>query len=486
MAEGKQTLVLVPEISLTPQLVQRFEARLGPSLAVSHSGLSDQERLAAWRSAGAGDAAVVIGTRSAVFAPLARPGLMIIDEEHDGSFKQQDGLRYSARDLAVYRARELDLPIVLGSATPSLESLHNVRRGRYQRLELPDRAGGAMPPRIGLIDLKREPAPQGLTPSLRQAMQRHLDAGNQVLLFINRRGYAPAFLCEDCGWVASCDRCDARMTLHRGAAQLRCHHCDRNRRQPERCPECEGALIAVGQGTQRVEETLASAFPDSPVIRIDRDATRRRGRLPELLDQAQSGAARILVGTQMLAKGHHFPEVTLAAILDADQGLYGSDLRAAERLAQLIVQVAGRAGRAERPGEVLIQTAWPEHPLLQRLIEHGYGPFADSALDERAAAGWPPITSLAVLRSEAPDEEMPMRFLTQAAESAPEVPGVTLLGPASATMGRRAGLYRCQLLAVGERASLINFLDTWMTAIDALPLGRKVRWSLDVDPIEVG
>lgn len=485
LAAGRQALVIVPEIGLTPQLLARFRRRLHGRIAVLHSGLADGERLDAWLAARAGRADVIVGTRSAVFTPLARPGLVIVDEEHDASLKQQDGFRYSARDLAVIRARRLGVPVVLGSATPSLETLANARRGRYRRLVLGARAGGARPPRFGLLDVRGRPMQDGLSEPLRARVREHLAADGQVLLFLNRRGFAPTLLCHECGWMAGCERCDARYTYHRGRARLHCHHCDRERALPRHCPECGSVdLRPLGLGTERVEGALQAAFPETPLVRIDRDSTRRRGSFESRMAAAHRGEARLLLGTQMLAKGHHLPAVTLVAILDADQGLFGADFRAPERLAQLIVQVAGRAGRAERPGEVVIQTHHPEHPLLQTLIHHGYGAFAAAALAERAAAGLPPARALALIRAEAPGAEPPRAFL-EAARAAAPASAVELLGPLPAPMERRAGRYRAQLmLQADRRRDLHALLDAWLPGLARLPEARRVRWSVDVDPVE--
>ena len=484
LAAGRQVLVLVPEIGLTPQLLARF-ARLGTRVVALHSGMSEGERLAAWLAARSGEAGVVIGTRSAVFTPLARPGLVVVDEEHDPSFKQQEGLRYSGRDLALVRGRRWGVPVILGSATPSLESLHHATEGRHGHLRLTQRAGGARPPRLERIDLRGQPLQGNLSLPLLAAMEDHLGRGEQVLLFLNRRGYSPVLLCHECGWVAACARCDSRYTLHRARGVLRCHHCDSQRPIPRQCPECGSVdLRPVGFGTERTEEVLRQRFPDVPVLRIDRDSTRRKGSLEHALAQVREGGAHILLGTQMLAKGHHLPAVTLAAILDADQGLHGTDFRATERLAQLITQVVGRAGRGERPGRVLIQTHHPDHPLLTTLVEAGYPAFAAAALAERRAAGLPPFTHLALIRAEAPDAEAPERFLSAAVQAAPETP-VTLLGPAPAAMERRAGRHRAQVLLISpERAPLHRLLEAWIPRMEALPEARRVRWSVDVDPQE--
>ncbi len=489
IADGKQALVLVPEIALTPQLLDRFRRRFKLPLAVMHSAVSDRDRLNAWCYARDGEAAIVIGTRSAVFTPLKNPGIIIVDEEHDTSFKQQSGFRYSARDLAVVRGHQLNIPVVLGTATPSLESLHNVDLKRYQRLHLPQRAGEAKPPRIRLLDVRHQRMEDQLSEGLLHNIRAHLERGNQVLLFLNRRGFAPTLLCHECGWTAECRRCDAHMTLHQRLRQLRCHHCGSQRRVETQCPKCGSVdLRGLGSGTERIEQALREHFPDTPVDRIDRDSTRRQGSLEAILDAMHDGDARILIGTQMLAKGHHFPKVTLVGILDGDQGLFGIDFRAGERMAQLITQVCGRAGRAEQSGEVLIQTHHPEHPLLNLLCQQGYSAFARAALDERRLAALPPFSHMALLRAEANDAQLPNEFLEQALDAAaPFNPGpVELYGPVPSPMERRAGKYRAQLLIQCEqRAPLHKMLEGWTLALRNLPLSRKVRWSLDVDPVDL-
>jgi primosomal protein N' (replication factor Y) len=489
VANGDQALVLVPEIGLTPQLVERFERRLGISMALYHSGLTDSERLHTWLAARAGRAPVIIGTRSALFVPLRRPALLIIDEEHDLSLKQQEGFRYHARDLAVVRARNAGVPVVMGSATPSLESLYNVTQQRYQHLTLMARAGVAEQPPVHLVDVRRQPLHEGLSDRLLQAITQHLAQDNQVLLFLNRRGYAPTLLCHDCGWMSQCERCDAHMTFHLQQQRLRCHHCGAERPAVEQCPGCGGKdLLPVGQGTERIERVLQERFPATGIVRIDRDTTRRKGAMQQILDGVTSGGSRILIGTQMLAKGHHLPDVTLVGIVNTDQGLFGADVRALERMAQLIVQVSGRAGRADKPGEVLIQTHHPDHPLLRTLVEHGYAHFAREALAEREQTGLPPYAHLALLRAEAVDKQLPPAFLDAARTLAEElaVAGVELLGPVPAPMERRGGRYRAQLLVqAGRRADLHRLLTPWVPQLETLRLARKVRWSIDVDPQEM-
>ncbi|MDX1253209.1 MAG: primosomal protein N' [Gammaproteobacteria bacterium] len=489
LEQGLQALVLAPEIGLTPQLVARFQRRFGVPLAVLHSGLTDRERLDAWLMARDGQAPIVIGTRSAVFTPLKRPGVIIVDEEHDLSFKQQEGFRYSARDVAVMRAQQANLPVMLGSATPSLESLHNAEAGRYQRLHLPERAGSALHPLIEVLDVRGQPMQDSLSQPLLDLAGRHLADHNQVLLFLNRRGYAPTLLCHDCGWVAECRRCDAHLTLHQGSRLLVCHHCGTQRPIDRHCPKCNGAdLRALGHGTERIEQALAQRFPGINMARIDRDTTRRKGALENLLEGIHAGEHQLLIGTQMLTKGHHFPDVTLVGILDADQGLFSADFRGAERMAQLITQVAGRAGRADKPGQVVIQTHHPDHPLLHLLVTQGYHRFAQAALEERREAGLPPYSALALLRAEATGRDLPQAFLTQASEAAEQLDckGVDLLGPVPAPMEKRAGRYRAHLLLqASRRGDLHRLLDAWVPRLEKLPLARKVRWAVDVDPMEM-
>jgi len=471
----RRALVLVPEIGLTPQLLERFHARFAVPLAVLHSGLTDHERLTAWRDAFSGSARIVLGTRSAVFAPVPELGLIVVDEEHDASFKQHEGgFRYSARDLAVMRARHAAVPVVLGSATPALETLHNALAGRYARLRLERRAAQARPPTLKLIDLRSNAMRAGLSTPAVLAIERHLAEDGQVLVFLNRRGYAPTLLCTACGWIAPCRECDARLTVHLSSARLRCHHCGSDLPLPVRCPQCGFAVKAVGQGTERVEETLGTLFPSARVARLDRDVVRRRGDAEGVMRRMSSGEARILVGTQMVTKGHDFPNVTLVVVLNADQGLFSTDFRAPERLAQTIVQVAGRAGRGSRAGEVLIQTEFPDHPLLKHLLAEGYEGFARAALEERAQAAWPPFSRLAALRDSARTPEVALAA------------GVRLLGPVPAAMAKRAGRYHAQLLIESrERRPLHAFLEEWLPQVEQLRSARAVRWSLDVDPMEL-
>ncbi|GAA5068437.1 primosomal protein N' [Lysobacter panacisoli] len=487
LARGKQALVLVPEIGLTPQTLARFRARLGVPVHALHSGLSDGERARTWTAFARGEARVVVGTRSAVFLPLPEAGLIVVDEEHDGSFKQLDGIRYHARDFALVRGKALGVPVLLGSATPSLESLRNALTGRYTHLRLQQRAGQAQPPSVRICDVRKRPLEAGLSPELFDAVARALDADGQVLVFKNRRGYAPVLLCHDCGWSAQCQRCDAPMTVHGGGRRLQCHHCGARRPVPDACPDCGGlALQPQGAGTERIEEVLAARFPDVPVLRIDRGTTQRRDALEQHL--AAFGTQRgILVGTQMLAKGHDLPNLTLVAVVGVDEGLFSADFRAPEKLAQLLIQVAGRAGRAQRAGEVLLQTHHPGHPLLATLIAGGYHAFADSELEQREMAGFPPFAHMAMLRAEAQQVDACDAFLRSARDALRDTGApLDVHGPLPAPMPRRAGFQRMQLLLSGaDRRSLHAALDAALPAIYAAPEARRVRWSLDVDPVDL-
>jgi primosomal protein N' (replication factor Y) len=487
LAQGRRALVLVPEIGLTPQLVQRFAERLSVPLAVLHSALSDSERLDAWRAAADGSARIVVGTRSAVFAPVPDLGIIIVDEEHDASLKQHEGgFHYSARDLALVRAQRAAVPVVLGSATPSLETLQNVATGRYQQLRLPRRTEQSAPPRLALVDLRAHAVTAGLSTPVVQAIERHLAASGQVLVFLNRRGYAPTLLCTACGWVAPCRDCDARLTVHQRSGRLRCHHCGADAPLPSHCPQCGFAVRAVGQGTERVEERLRELFPHESLVRVDRDVVRGEHDMQAAMHSVNSGAARILVGTQMITKGHDFQNMTLVVVLNADQGLFSTDFRAAERLAQTIVQVAGRAGRGSRAGEVLIQTAYPEHPLLQTLASAGYDGFARAALAEREASAWPPFSRLAVVRASATTAQDALEFLSEGRRLAGAPSGVKLLGPVPAAMAKRAGRYHSQLLLESaDRLALHRLLAHWLEKLAELPSARRVRWALDVDPIDL-
>lgn len=489
LARGEQVLILVPEISLTPQLMSRFQRRVSGCMVSLHSGLNDTERLQNWMIAAKGHADVVIGTRSAALVPLPRLGLVVVDEEHDGSLKQQDGFRYHARDFVLMRARRQSCPIILGSATPSFESLNNVAAGRFEELVLSIRAGGASAPNLGLLDVRRKKLFEGLSEPLLKAIGKHLESGSQALVFINRRGFAPTLLCNDCGASSTCLRCDAHMTVHAKRQQLRCHHCGAERRMPQTCETCQSeALDFVGFGTERISQALQERFPDVTMARIDRDTTRRKGALEAQLHAATTGEAQLLVGTQMLAKGHHFPGVTLVGILDADRGLFGTDFRSLEHMGQLILQVAGRAGREVRRGDVLIQTRNPDNPMLQTLVRDGYAAFADAALTERKVAMLPPYAFVALVRAEATDAASARAFLERVVQelSSWQGPDLMVLGPAPAPMERLGGRYRAQLLIQAERRARLNACLKDLTGfIDSLPEARRTRWSIDVDPVDL-
>ena len=485
LARGRQALVLVPEIGLTPQTLARFRTRLGVPVHALHSGLNDGERAVTWLAAARGQARVIVGTRSAVFVPLPEAGLIVVDEEHDGSYKQFDGIRYHARDFAIVRARALEVPIVLGSATPSLESLHNAQAGRHAHLRLRHRAGDAKPPAVRIVDVRKRPLQAGLSSEALDAIRVALDAGGQVLVFKNRRGYAPALLCHDCGWSAQCRRCDASMTVHAHGRRLQCHHCGARAAAPLACPDCASlALQPQGNGTERIEEDLAARFAEVPVLRIDRGSTHGRDALQKHFATLGDDPG-ILIGTQMLAKGHDLGNLRLVVVVGIDEGLFSADFRSGEKLAQLLVQVAGRAGRADKPGSVLLQTHHPEHPLLNTLVAGGYHAFAEIELAQREAAGFPPFAHLALLRAEAKHADPPMQFL-QRAKTSLHAAAVEAHGPLPAPMPRRAGYQRAQLLlSATQRRDLHAALDALLPALHADPEARKLRWSLDVDPAEL-
>jgi primosomal protein N' (replication factor Y) len=491
LLEHKQALVLVPEIGLTPQIVDRFRRRFKVPIVVLHSSLTDRERLIAWRAAGSGEAAIVIGTRSAIFTPLASPGVIVVDEEHDLSYKQQEGFRYSARDIAVMRASLEKLPIILGSATPSLESIHNVKRGRYQSLSLTQRTGHAVIPGFQLYDIKNRQLQGGLVQPLLDLTREHLEQGNQVLVFLNRRGFAPTLLCHACNWIANCRRCDARLTVHRQSQSLRCHHCGGQSPMPASCPQCNAThLVPLGTGTQRTEQVLQTYFPDQRIIRIDRDTTRGKSAMSDFLKSVDDGKPCILIGTQMLAKGHHFPDVTLVAVVDVDAGLFSADFRATERMAQLIVQVSGRAGRAEKPGLVAIQTHFVDHPILQTLIRGGYPAFAAQTLQERKETSLPPFSYMALIRAQSGQQQQPSSFLTEVRDIAHQVPmgevGIQTLGPIPSVMEKKAGKFRYVLLfQSASRNELAHLLSILTDRIESLRSARLVRWSIDVDPLDI-
>lgn len=488
---GAQCLLLVPEIGLTPQNLSRFESRFNCPIVALHSGMTDRERLRAWRIARSGEAGIVIGTRSAIFTPLARPGLIIIDEEHDSSFKQQDGLRYSARDFGIKRAQLENVPIVLGSATPSLESFNNAITGKFTHLKLTARAGNAAKPRLLLSDISANQLDEGLSLELLAKIDKHLQQGNQVLLFINRRGFAPVLQCQQCGWASECTNCNARLTVHAKPPALRCHHCEARAPIPSTCPDCHSRdLATLGAGTQKLEAYLKERFIQTPILRIDRDSTRGKRAFQELFDRINLGESCLLLGTQMLAKGHHFPDVTLVAILDADIGLFSPDFRGQEHMAQTIVQVAGRAGRAEKPGEVTIQTRHSEHPALVKLVNASYGDYARDLLQERAESKMPPFTHLALLRIESSFIDRGFNFardcLSQANALQPDSAGIELIGPLPAPLEKKAGRHRFQLyIKSNSRPILQRYLQQLTQALENLKSPAQTRWSLDVDPLDL-
>jgi primosomal protein N' (replication factor Y) len=498
LENNQQALILIPEIGLTPQTLQRFQERFSTGIVVLHSHVSAKKRMEAWLMAKNGQAKVIIGTRSAIFTPLAHPGIIIVDEEHDTSFKQQTSFRYSARDLAVLRGAFENIPVILGSATPSLETLYNVERGRYRLLSLPTRTGSSQLPTVQLVDIRGEKLLAGISNVLLQAIDDQVKAGGQVLLFLNRRGYAPTLLCHACGFVVHCDHCDARLTLHHYPKRLYCHHCGFYKKIPPTCGQCQqNAWIPLGLGTERLESYLQKHFPHYHIIRIDRDNTRRKGSMAEKIAEVQSQKAHILIGTQMIAKGHHFPHLSLAAIVNADSGLFGSDFRATEKMGQLLQQVGGRAGRERKTGTMLIQTHYPEHPVWQTLIHQGYDALATILLKERKAANLPPFTHMALLRAQSTQQDAPLHFLTTAKEfilntleniehtnHTNQKEGFSLLGPIPATMEKKAGNFHYQLLLQSVDRTILQRMLKKLTIFLATPKTPWVRWVLDVDPQE--
>ncbi|NKB36486.1 MAG: primosomal protein N' [Gammaproteobacteria bacterium] len=482
---GKQVLILSPEIGLTPQLIERIQNRVSARMAVLHSGLSSSERMQAWLQARNGTADIILGTRSAIWTPLLKPGLFIVDEEHDVSYKQQDGFKYSARDLAIIRSSFTSCPVILGSATPSMESLNNVEARKYHLLRLDKRAGSAEQADIEIIDLRNKAMEGAFSQVMLSAIEKELSHRKQVLLFLNRRGYAPAFMCHHCGWIAKCDRCESNMTFHKSRGILSCHHCGRQESSRRNCPGCEmNDFIEIGHGTERLSETLTKCFPKAKILRIDRDSTRRKGSMEDMLDLIKAGDADILIGTQMLAKGHHFPALTLVGIVDIDGGLCSTDFRASERMAQLFVQVSGRAGREKSQGKVLLQTHFPDHPLLNSLIKKGYRSFADELLKERKLTVLPPFSFLALFRSEGIKQESQLKFLEKVRNLLKtDNQQFQIYGPYPAPIEKRAGKIRMQLLVMSESRSILNkILKKNTAAIEGLPETRKIRWSLDIDP----
>ncbi|TPH17733.1 primosomal protein N' [Litorilituus lipolyticus] len=485
LQQSKQVLVIVPEIGLTPQTLSRFEQRFNVPICLHHSGLNDQERLNTWFNAQQNHAAIVIGTRSAIFSPLHNLGLIIVDEEHDNSLKQQDSFRYHGRDIAILRAKQLNIPIVLGSATPSFETLQNALSGKFTYHQLTKRAGKSHQAKMALIDVNQEQMEFGLSGTLKKQIELTINRGEQVLLFLNRRGYAPAINCQECHWLANCVRCDKSYTLHQKQQLLICHHCGSQKRIPPQCPSCGSVRIApVGQGTEQLEEKLETIFPQANIVRVDRDSTRRKGELTKLLQEVSDKKYNILVGTQMLAKGHHFPDVTLVAVLDADGALFSFDFRASEQMAQLLIQVAGRAGRASKPGRVLIQTNYPEHPLLQDLVHNGYHHFAQQGITERQQALLPPFSFQALIRADANYPSYPDKFLREM--SAHNFTDCEFAGPVPAAMEKKSGKYRYHLIIQSKsRKALHQAILEILANVAANEWQNKVRWSIDIDPMEL-
>lgn len=489
--QNKQVLILVPEIGLTPQTRQRFADRFQTDILMLHSGLTDKARLDGWLACQQGLTQIVIGTRSTIFYPFADLGLIIVDESHDQSYKQQDTLRYQATDLALYRGHKLKIPVILATATPSLESLHLVKQGKLTELKLTKRAGNAKPAPMKIIDARQQKWRYGLAENLITAMQKTLDKNEQVLVFLNRRGYAPILLCGACGWQADCPRCDAHLTVHhQPIALLKCHHCDWQQTIPNQCPECQSTnLDPIGMGTGRLTEGLAEIFPEIPIIQIDKDTTRRKNSWEKIYQQILDNPKAILVGTQMVAKGHHFPNVTLVALPNADRGFLSADFRSPEHTAQLIVQVAGRAGRAEKTGQVLIQTLQPENPDLLTLVRHGYLTFAEQLLNERQLLGLPPITYACLVRVESKTLEKNHQVLNDAKQLLPHHQqltdlGLAVLGVIDAPMTKKNSRYHSQLLILSkQRIQLHSLLDTWWQQVLQLPSAKHTKLTLDIDPI---
>ena len=483
-----QVLILVPEIGLTPQLHERLINYFAIEIGLLHSNITEKQRKQTWLKIANGELQIILGTRLAVFTPIPNLALIVVDEEHDASLKQQEGFLYHARDVAIYRAKQLNIPIILGSATPSFESLQNATLKKFEHLFLHSRALSNAMPNIQIADMRAEHSGAILSTSLRQAMKSHLQAGQQVILFLNRRGYSPALLCHDCGWVAQCDRCDANMTYHRQNNKLICHHCDRTIIKYSQCPQCHSSnLIMLGHGTQRIEEILQEDFGDYSTVRLDRDKTRRKGVLEKILDEIQQQQHQIIIGTQILSKGHDFPNVSLVGILDIDYGIHSSDFRALERCAQLLIQVAGRSGRRQIQGDVCVQSHTPDHPLLQTLIHRGYIEFANQALAARHTWKLPPYSHHIAIRARSQSNHHLLSFLSKTKSLCEQLlpQEVMIQGPINASMEKKAGQYRAFiLLIVTQRGAFTQQIDACLDQIEKLKEARTVKWSVDVDPID--
>lgn len=490
LAQNLQSLVLIPEIGLTPQLLARFQERFSVPISVLNSSLSERKRFEAWEQARTGQAPIVIGTRLSAFVPLKSPGVFIVDEEHDASFKQQEGFRYHARDLLIKRASLEKCPIVLGSATPSLETLYNIENGKFQNLILPSRAGNATFPTLQILDIRHKKLEEGLSTQLIEKMHEHINNQGQILLFLNRRGYAPILMCFACGFIANCQYCDARLTIHHRLQQLQCHHCESSIPLYLECPVCQHKnLKPIGIGTERIEQALQKYFPRVSITRIDRDTISKKNTMSETIERIHKGETNILLGTQMIAKGHHFPNVTLVAILDIDPALFSLDFRSLEKIGQLITQVSGRTGRADRLGHVILQTCHPEHPLLKKLLESGYSNFANALLKERQLINLPPYSHQALIRAEAKILDRALDFLAFIKHDffpKTSLSTFKVLGPIPAPMEKRLGKYHGQLLLqANQRAFLQKLLQNIVPKIEAYAVNKKIRWSLDVDPIDL-
>lgn len=487
LEQQKQVLVLVPEIGLTPQILSRFKKRFNTEIVLLHSGMTDQQRLQSWLKAKIGEAKIIIGTRSALFTPMKNLGLIIIDEEHDLSFRQQQGFRYSARDVAMVRANFEKVPVLLGSASPSLETLMNVDKNKIYLLQLTQKAQSTQNLNYQVIDLKHQAINQGLSTELIKKIKKHLKQNNQVLLFLNRRGYAPVLLCHECGWSSTCTRCDIHFTYHHQNRYLQCHHCGSSRRAPTQCSQCQcRQMIPVGLGTERLHETIQGLFPEATTVRIDRDTTQRKSAMKDYVDAIKDGKVDILIGTQMLAKGHHFPNITLVALIDMDAALYSADFRATEYAAQLITQVSGRAGRADKPSEVLIQTHHANHPMLNQIIHDGYAAFSQTALKERVEAELPPYFFSALIQAESPQLDHVKQFLNNVREILDRYNDlkVELYGPVPAVYVKKAGKFRYQLfLQTNSRNQLHQLLELTLPDIESLKSANRVRWLIDIDPV---
>ena len=484
---GQDALILVPEIGLINQLNRRIEVRLGIKPSQYHSGLTENERFITWKKIQESKTRIILGTRSAILAPFKNLGLIVVDEEHDISYKQQEGFRYSARDLAVMRAKNFNIPVILGSATPSLESFNQHVNNKYKYLTLKKRAGNAKLPSMHLIDLNKDHSEDGLSKLLIKSMNEHIENDGQILVFINRRGYAPTLICKTCNFIAECSRCDSRMTLYLSKKLLLCHHCGYKEKYKKSCIKCDSEMIALGQGSQRIEDSLKKHFPNEQILRIDSDSTRQKSSLNEALEKAKTGKAKILVGTQMLSKGHHFSSLSLVVVVNADQGLFSNDFRGSERLAQNIIQVAGRAGREKKKGQVIIQTEYPDHPFWPLLFQGGYKEIVEMTLMDRKSANWPPYSFIVLIRAQSHRKKYTWSFLEEAKKILiSQKPNFSILGPVSAPMEKKASHYRGQLLLQSKgRKSLNQSLKMFIDEIERKKFVRRVKWSIDVDPIEL-